>query len=52
MLEAGRHTDIRSHGNTGHLIVLKTIFNKEKQEGEKLVNTRVAELLWELYSYI
>lgn len=51
MLEAWCHTDIRSHGDTEHLIFLKTIFNEEKQ-GENLVNPRVTELLWELYSYI
>lgn len=37
MLEAGCHTDIRSHGNTEYLVFLKTIFNKENQELEKLV---------------
>lgn len=51
MLEAWCHTDIRSHGDTEHSIFLKTIFNEENQ-GENLVNPRVTELLWILYSYI
>lgn len=50
MLEARCCTDIRSHGNTEHFIFLKTISKKERQEGEKLVSMRVAELLWELCS--
>lgn len=45
MLEGRCCTDDRSHGNTEHFIFLKTIFNKEKQEGENLVSMRVEELL-------
>lgn len=39
MLEAGCHTDLRSHENTEHLVFLKTIFNKKNQELEKLVES-------------
>lgn len=50
MQEPGCCTDIKSHGNTEHFIFLKTISSKEKQEREKPVNMKVAELLWELCS--
>lgn len=50
MLEARYCSDNRSHGNTEHFIFLKTISNKEKQEGDNLVSVRVEELLWELCS--